>query len=114
MPFKQYDSFFDLVYRVVRLIPHGKVSSYGVIGAYLGSAKSARMVGWAMNNAHSISPPVPSHRVVNRNGMLSGAAHFASPTLMQELLEKEGIVVKNNQVVNFSTHFWDPMKELKL
>lgn len=106
--------FFQNVYDVVRLIPRGKVTSYGAIGAYLGAARSARMVGWAMNNAHSIQPPIPAHRVVNRNGLLTGRAHFTPPTQMQELLEKEGIKVVNDQIVNFKTHFWEPIEELKL
>lgn len=110
---KQSD-FFQDVYDVVRLIPAGKVTSYGAIGAYLGAARSARMVGWAMNNAHSLQPPVPAHRVVNRNGLLTGRAHFDPPSKMQELLEKEGITIENDQIVNFKAHFWDPLHELKL
>ena len=106
--------FFQDVYAVVRLIPEGRVTSYGAIGAYLSATKSARMVGWAMNNAHSIAPPVPAHRVVNRNGLLTGKAHFSSPNRMKELLEKEGIIVENDQIVNFKAHFWDPLHELKL
>lgn len=110
---KQSD-FFQDVYDVVRLIPAGKVTSYGAIGAYLGAARSARMVGWAMNNAHSLQPPVPAHRVVNRNGLLTGRAHFDPPSKMQELLEKEGITIENDQIVNFKAHFWEPLHELKL
>lgn len=104
--------FFRDVYDVVRLIPRGRVSSYGAIAAYLGSAKSARMVGWAMNASHSQNPPVPAQRVVNRNGILSGKAHFADPNRMQELLESEGIQVKNDQVVEFDKLFWNPAIEL--
>lgn len=106
--------FFQDVYAVVRLVPKGRVTSYGAIGTYLGAAKSARMVGWAMNNAHSLQPPVPAHRVVNRNGLLTGKGHFNPPSLMQQLLENEGVIIKNDQVVNFKAHFWEPMEELKL
>ena len=88
--------------------------AYGAIAKYLGAARSARMVGWAMNNAHSIHPSVPAHRVVNRIGVLSGKAHFAHPNEMQEKLESEGIVVKNDQVQDFIGRFWDPMKELEI
>lgn len=107
-------SFFEDVYDVVRQIPKGKVTSYGAIAAYLGTKKSARMVGWAMNASFSVSPKVPAHRVVNRNGMLSGKSHFATPTLMQELLEKEGILVKNETILDFEKKFWDPLKKLSL
>ncbi len=105
-------SFFDDVYAVVRLIPKGRVTSYGAIAKYLGSAQSSRMVGWAMNGAHQISPKVPAQRVVNRNGLLTGKHHFGSPTRMQELLEKEGVKVENDQVVDFKKLFWDPAVEL--
>ncbi len=104
--------FFQDVYEVVRLIPSGRVCSYGAIAAFLGSAKSARMVGWAMNASHSQIPAVPAQRVVNRNGMLSGKAHFGIPERMQELLEAEGIEVKNDQVVEFDKLFWNPAIEL--
>lgn len=107
---KEHD-FFHQVYEVVKLIPKGRATSYGAIAKYLGSAKSSRMVGWAMNAAHS-KPEIPAHRVVNRNGMLSGKAHFGSPTRMQELLEAEGIQVENDQIVDFSLIFWDPEREL--
>lgn len=110
---KNDTGFFDLVYEVVRLIPLGRVTSYGAIAKYLGTAKSARMVGWAMNAAHA-QPDVPAHRVVNRVGLLSGKNHFAHPNRMQELLEKEGIEVKEDQIINFSKIFWDPEKELSL
>ncbi|MBA2500001.1 MAG: MGMT family protein [Chitinophagaceae bacterium] len=103
--------FFQLVYEVVRQIPKGRVSSYGAIAAVLGTRLSARMVGWAMNGAHHIKPKVPAHRVVNRNGMLTGKYHFKTPDEMKELLEKEGIGVKDDQVVNFIEVFWDPSKE---
>jgi methylated-DNA-protein-cysteine methyltransferase-like protein len=106
-------TFFDDVYEVVKLIPSGRVTSYGAIGAYLGVKSSARMVGWAMNNSHGM-PEVPAHRVVNRAGVLTGKNFFGTPTMMQELLESEGIKVENDQVVDFSTKFWDPVKELAL
>jgi methylated-DNA-protein-cysteine methyltransferase-like protein len=110
---RQY-SFFEDVYSVVRQIPKGRVTSYGAIANYLGTKLSARMVGWAMNGAHGVNPEVPAHRVVNRNGMLSGKAHFGSPTLMEELLKKEKIKVENDTIVDFKQLFWDPMKELGL
>lgn len=111
---EKHEDFFQNVYAVVRLIPKGRVTSYGAIAKYLGSARSSRMVGWAMNAAHSQKKPVPAHRVVNRNGELTGKHHFATPFLMQELLEKEGIQIKKDVVKNFDTLFWDPMKELEL
>jgi len=107
-------SFFEQVYDVVRLIPKGRVTTYGSIAAFLGSKMSARMVGWAMNGAHQVSPKVPAHRVVNRNGMLSGKAHFATPTLMEELLAKEKILVKDDTILDFQKIFWDPSAELSL
>ena len=111
---KKGNSFFDDVYDVVRQIPKGRVTSYGAVAAFLGTKKSARMVGWAMNASFHVKPKVPAQRVVNRNGMLSGKAHFATPTLMQELLEKEGIKIKKETVVDFEKKFWDPAKELSL
>ena len=105
-------SFFELVYEVVRQIPKGRVTSYGAIANCLGTKLSARMVGWAMFGAGSVRPKVPAHRVVNRNGMLSGRHHFSPPERMQELLEKEGIKVKKDTVVDFKKLFWDPAKEL--
>lgn len=110
---KQY-SFFEDVYSVVRQIPKGRVTSYGAIANYLGTKLSARMVGWAMNAAHDAKPKVPAHRVVNRNGMLSGKAHFATITRMQEMLEKEKIKVEKDTVIDFEKLFWDPYKELGL
>jgi methylated-DNA-protein-cysteine methyltransferase related protein len=107
-------SFFEDVYAVVRQIPKGRVTSYGAIANYLGTKLSARMVGWAMNGAHEVSPRVPAHRVVNRNGILSGKAHFGTPTLMEELLLKEKIKVEKDIVVDFEKLFWDPFKELGL
>lgn len=105
-------SFFEQVYDVVRQIPKGRVTSYGAIAAFLGAKSSARMVGWAMNASFTVTPKVPAHRVVNRNGMLSGKAHFVPPTLMEELLTKEKIKVENNTVVNFEKKFWDPAIDL--
>ena len=110
---KGYSFFLD-VYDVVRQVPKGRVTSYGAIANYLGTKLSARMVGWAMNAAHTASPKVPAHRVVNRNGMLSGKAHFATPTLMEDLLKKEKIVVKEDKIVDFKNLFWNPVTELDL
>ncbi len=104
------NSFFEQVYELVRQIPFGRVSSYGAIAAALGARSSARMVGWAMNNAHNIHPPVPAHRVVNRQGLLTGKQHFSDPDEMERLLVREGIIVENNQVKDFSQLFWDPSK----
>jgi methylated-DNA-protein-cysteine methyltransferase related protein len=109
---KQEASFFELVYEVARQIPRGKVTSYGAIAACLGTKLSARMVGWAMNGAHKVQPKIPAHRVVNRNGMLSGRHHFETPTRMQELLEKEGIKIKDSKVIEFEKRFWDPASAL--
>jgi methylated-DNA-protein-cysteine methyltransferase related protein len=113
LPVKEY-SFFQDVYDVVRQIPKGRVTSYGAIAAYLGTKLSARMVGWAMNAAHVAKPKVPAHRVVNRNGMLTGRFHFATSTLMEELLKKEKIIVQDEKVIDFDKHFWDPSEELGL
>ena len=107
-------SFFHDVWEVARLIPRGRVTSYGAIAKYLGTKMSARMVGWAMNGAHKVKPKVPAHRVVNRNGMLSGKMHFDTPDTMQQLLEKEKVQVKDNVVVDFEKRFWDPLEELGL
>ncbi len=104
------ESFFDKVYQVAQQIPYGRVTSYGAIAKYLGTARSARMVGWAMNN--SAAKDVPAHRVVNRVGVLTGKHHFGGTNLMQQLLENEGIQVKDNQIVDFQKYFWDPVKEL--
>jgi methylated-DNA-protein-cysteine methyltransferase related protein len=109
---KKEESFFEQVYEIARQIPKGRVTSYGAIAACLGTKLSARMVGWAMNGAHNAKPKVPAHRVVNRNGMLTGRHHFSPPELMQQLLEKEGIKVKNETVVDFEKKFWDPMEEV--
>jgi methylated-DNA-protein-cysteine methyltransferase-like protein len=108
------NDFFQNVFDVVRLIPKGRVTSYGAIAKYLGTGGSSRMVGWAMNASHHVKPKVPAHRVVNRNGMLTGKAHFTTPTLMEELLLKEKIKVKNETVLDFEKLFWDPVIELGL
>lgn len=110
----QTTSFFEQVYEVVKLIPHGRVTSYGAIAAFLGSKGSARMVGWAMNASHSQPENIPAHRVVNRNGMLTGKHHFGHPDTMRQLLENEGLVVENDCIRNFAVHFWDPAKQLRL
>ena len=106
--------FFDSVYQVVRLIPKGRVTSYGAIAKYLGSPQASRVVGYAMNAAGSQKKYVPAHRVLNRNGELTGKHHFATPFLMEELLKKEKVKVKNDWVVDFEKLFWDPQEELKL
>jgi methylated-DNA-protein-cysteine methyltransferase related protein len=104
--------FFQDVFDVVRLIPQGKVTTYGAIAKYLGTAKSSRMVGWAINKSFYQKEPVPAHRVVNRNGMLTGKAHFENPFQMQRLLEQENIKVVNDKIEDFNMYFWDPSKEL--
>lgn len=105
-------NFFERVYEVTLLIPEGRVTSYGAIANYLGSARSARMVGWALNGSHSQPDFIPAHRVVNRLGLLTGQHHFPGSDTMQQLLEAEGVLVENNRVVDFSKHFWDPATEL--
>ena len=110
---KTDDSFFDKVYEITRMIPHGRVTSYGAIASYISTAGSARMVGWALNNCHSLSTYVPAHRVVNRTGMLTGRHHFGDPGLMQQLLENEGAVIEDDRILNFSDMFWNPASELK-
>jgi methylated-DNA-protein-cysteine methyltransferase-like protein len=107
-------NFFEDVFEVVRLIPPGRVTNYGSIAKYLGSGLSSRMVGWAMNASHVAHPPVPAQRVVNRNGMLTGKHHFATSTLMEELLAAEGVRVVKDKVVDFEKLFWDPAEELEL
>jgi methylated-DNA-protein-cysteine methyltransferase-like protein len=104
-------NFFERVYEIARQIPEGKVTSYGAIAKALGAARSARMVGWAMNASHAMED-VPAHRVVNRNGLLSGKHHFEGTNLMQQLLENEGVKIINNQIVDFEKHFWQPKIEL--
>ena len=104
------DNFFERVYAIARLIPYGKVTSYGAIAKVLGAARSARMVGWAMNASHNLED-VPAHRVVNRIGLLTGKHHFDGTNLMQQLLESEGIEVVDNQIIDFENHFWLPEME---
>jgi methylated-DNA-protein-cysteine methyltransferase-like protein len=111
---KPVSDFFEQVYQVVRLIPKGRVTSYGAIANYLGAKSSSRVVGYAMNAAHSQKEYVPAHRVLNRNGQLTGKHHFSTPYLMQELLEKEKIKIENDTVVNLKKHYWDPTIELAL
>ena len=110
----QERDFFQDVMDVVRQVPKGRVTSYGAIAKYLGAARSARIVGYCMNNAHVVKPLVPAHRVVNSAGLLTGKHHFATPTRMAALLKKEGVNVRKDQVVDFRKKFWDPMTELKL
>ena len=107
-------SFFEDVYAVVEQIPKSRVTSYGAIARYLGTAQSARMVGWALTRSQSLRKGLPAHRVVNRNGLLSGRQHFSTPTEMQERLEKEGIIVKEQQVQSFEKLFWDPALSLDI
>lgn len=106
------DNFFEKVYEVVRQIPSGKVTTYGAIAEFLGAKRSARMVGWAMNNSHHQENEIPAHRVVNRKGILTGKHHFDGTNLMQQLLENEGIQVVDNQIQHFEEVFWNPSKEL--
>ncbi len=103
-------NFFDKVYEIAKLVPYGRVTSYGAIAKYLGATRSARMVGYAMNSSHG--KDVPAHRVVNRKGLLTGKHHFEGTNLMQQLLESEGVKVKEHQIQDFDKHFWDPVKEL--
>lgn len=107
------DDFFSRVYCVTRLIPHGRVTSYGAIARYLGTGRSARMVGWALNICHNNPDFIPAHRVVNRNGLLTGKRHFGNSSTMQQLLENEGLIVEEDCVLNFREKFWDPSAELK-
>lgn len=106
------NSFFDRVYEITRLIPYGRVTTYGAIARAIGSPQAARMVGWALNASRSEEGFIPAYRVVNRNGMLSGKSHFRNPDMMQELLESEGMHVEDDKIVNFQRYFWDPNKEL--
>lgn len=108
------ESFFELVYSVVRQVPKGRVTSYGAVAAALGTKLSARMVGWAMNGSHRVRPKVPAHRVVNRQGLLTGKFHFPDPEEMQRRLEREGVKVADDKVQDFKTVFWDPATELNL
>ena len=106
------NNFFERVYEVTLQIPYGRITSYGAIAKYLGTARSARMVGWALNSCHTSDIFIPAHRVVNRIGLLSGKHHFGNPNIMQQLLENEGIKVENDKIVNFEKYFWNPLKEL--
>ena len=108
------DNIYDVIYDIVRLVPKGRVTSYGAVAAAIGMKSGARVVGYAMNTATHVKPKVPAHRVVNRNGLLSGKHHFNPPERMQQLLEKEGVKVKDDKVVDFSKLFWDPVKELEM
>lgn len=108
------NDFYAQVYEIVKLIPSGKVTNYGAIAKCLGAAKSSRLVGYAMNNAHGLEEPIPAHRVVNRNGLLTGKHHFGTPFRMQELLESEGLTIIDDAIVDFKKHFWDPAVELDL
>ncbi len=109
---KTNSDFFERVYDVTKLIPYGRVTSYGAIARFLGSGRSARMVGWALNGSHSKPEFIPAHRVVNRNGILSGKHHFGNSSTMQQLLENEGIIIEDDTILNFEEKFWDPFKEL--
>ena len=109
---KANNDFFSKVYEVTKRIPYGRITSYGAIARYLGSGRSARMVGWALNVSHSNREFIPAHRVVNRNGLLSGKFHFCNSTTMEQLLENEGIIIENDRIINFEEKFWDPGTEL--
>jgi methylated-DNA-protein-cysteine methyltransferase-like protein len=106
------EGFFSRVYDVTRLIPRGRITSYGAIARYLGTAQSARMVGWALNSSHLMPDFIPAHRVVNRNGMLTGKHHFGNSSTMQQLLENEGFTIKDDMVLEYRERFWDPAVEL--
>lgn len=108
------DNIYEAIYGIVRLCPKGRVTTYGAVAAAAGAKSGARLVGYAMNNCSNIKPKVPAHRVVNSVGLLTGKHHFSPPERMQQLLEKEGVKVKDDKVVDFSKHFWDPMKELEV
>jgi methylated-DNA-protein-cysteine methyltransferase related protein len=108
------EGFFEKVYEITRYVPYGRVTSYGAIARYLGSGKSARMVGWALNSSHSTPDFIPAHRVVNRIGLLTGKHHFGNSSTMQQLLENEGLIVENDKIINFRERFWDPMTELEV
>ena len=106
------EDFFEKVYEIARLVPYGRVTSYGAIARYLGSGKSARMVGWALNSSHTRPDFIPAHRVVNRNGLLTGKHHFGNSSTMQQLLENEGFIIENDRIINFQEKFWDPITEI--
>jgi methylated-DNA-protein-cysteine methyltransferase-like protein len=107
------NDFFERVYLVTKLIPYGRITSYGAIAKYLGSGRSARTVGWALNVSHNNPEFIPAHRVVNRNGLLTGKRHFGNSGTMKQLLENEGILFEDDQIINFKEKFWDPQTELK-
>lgn len=107
------NDFFTRVYEVTRLVPYGRVTTYGAIARFIATGRSARMVGWALNVSHHKSGFIPAHRVVNRNGELTGKLHFGNSSTMQQLLENEGIIVENDTVVDFGEKFWDPSRELR-
>ena len=111
---KQTESndFFEKVFRVTQLIPYGRVTSYGAIARYIGTGRSARMVGWALNTSHKRPEFIPAHRVVNRNGLLTGKLHFGNSSTMRQLLENEGIIIEDDQIINFKEKFWDPKVDL--
>lgn len=109
---KSDNDFFSKVFEVTKCIPYGRVTSYGAIARYLGSGRSARMVGWALNTSHTNREFIPAHRVVNRKGLLTGKHHFGNSTTMAQLLENEGIIIENDRIINFEEKFWDPGKEL--
>jgi methylated-DNA-protein-cysteine methyltransferase related protein len=109
---KSDNDFFSKVFEVTKCIPYGRVTSYGAIARYLGSGRSARMVGWALNTSHTNLDFIPAHRVANRNGLLTGKHHFGNSTTMAQLLENEGIIIENDRIINFEEKFWDPEKEL--
>lgn len=110
---KEDNDFFSRVYEVTKHVPYGRITSYGAIARYLGSGRSARMVGWALNVCHNETQFIPAHRVVNRKGILTGKHHFGNSTTMEQLLENEGIIIEDDQIMNFKEKFWDPVAELK-
>ncbi len=112
VPENKNEGFFNRVYDVTRMVPYGRITSYGAIARYLGTAGSARMVGWALNSSHTDTDFIPAHRVVNRIGMLTGKHHFGNSSTMQQLLENEGFIIENDRVIDFAGKFWDPMTEL--
>lgn len=114
VPERDSDGFFSRVYEVTKLIPRGRITSYGAIARYLGTAGSARMVGWALNSSHHVPEFIPAHRVVNRNGFLTGKHHFGNSSTMQQLLENEGFTVEDDRVLEFHERFWDPSVELMM
>jgi methylated-DNA-protein-cysteine methyltransferase-like protein len=110
---KKSNDFFSRVYEVTKLIPPGRITSYGAIARFLGSGRSARMVGWALNNCHNNQEFIPAHRVVNRKGLLTGKYHFGNSTTMEQLLQNEGIIIEDDQIINFTEKFWDPLTEIQ-